>query len=276
MPDPMYKLIADDLRRQIESGPLQAGDQLKTELQLAEDYAGRQEFSDNVSRNTIRDAVSILVAEGLVEKRPGLGTFVIKVDPFVITLSVDPELGDTDPWQEEVARFGHEPELTVPRIEIHGANEVAWLAPELALEDDKQALSRHQRRRIDRKPYSMQTSFYPMDLAVKAPQLLMAEDIPQGVVSLMRETLGIKQAGWSDEIRVRPPRDEEARFFNLPFGRTGIQIIEVRRTAFDEDGHPIRLTVTSYPADRNRLAYRVGKVPAPSWLVNPSTGAAAC
>ena len=259
MPDPMYKLIADDLRSQIASGTLQTGDQLPTESQLQADYASRDEFSNKVSRNTIRDAISILVAEGLLEKRPGLGTFVIKVEPFVNLLPGDPEGGDTYYWRSEVKRLGHEPDMTVPRIEIHGANE----APELELEEDKQALSRHQRRRIDRKPYSMQTSFYPMDFAVKMPQLRMAEDIPEGAVSLIRETLGFKQVGWSDEIKVRPPTDEEARFFNLPFGRTGVQIIEVRRTAYDQDGHPIRLTVTSYPADRNRLAYQVGKVPGP-------------
>ena len=261
MPDPMYKLIADDLRRQIESGTLQTGDQLPTGLQLQAAYASREEFSDRVSRNTIRDAVSILVAAGLVENRSGLGTFVTKVEPFVTTLSGDPERGDTQLWESEVSRFGYMPRLTVPRIEINGAHEVPSLAPELQLDEDKQALSRHQRCRIDRTPYSMQTSFYPMDFAAKAPQLLTAEDITEGVVAYIRKTLGIRQAGWSDEIRIRPPTDEEARFFNLPFGRTGVQIIEVRRTAFNEDGRPIRLTVTSYRADRNRLAYHMGKGP---------------
>jgi hypothetical protein len=36
---PMYRLIAADLRRQIESGALKPGAQLKTEVELREDYA---------------------------------------------------------------------------------------------------------------------------------------------------------------------------------------------------------------------------------------------
>jgi GntR family transcriptional regulator len=259
--DPMYKLIADDLRKQIESGDLQTGQQLPTELQLQVDYQGREEFSDNVSRNTIRDAVSILVAEGLVEKRPGQGTFVIRVDPIVTTLSGNPHRGGTDELKSQIERLDHKPELTTPRIEMHGAPDVPVLAPDLALEEGEQVLSRHQRSWIDRRPFMMQTSFYPMDFAVSTPQLLIAQDIPEGAVEKIRETLGIEQVGWHDEIRIRPPTGDEAKFFNLPPGRAGVQVIEVRRTAFDQGARPVRLTVTTYPADRTRVAYNVGKTP---------------
>ena len=44
-------------------------------------------------------------------------------------------------------------------------------------------------------PYSIQTSYYPYDFAEKAPQLLKAEDIAEGVVQLIRETLGASQVG---------------------------------------------------------------------------------
>jgi GntR family transcriptional regulator len=61
----------------------------------------------------------------------------------------------------------------------------------------------------------------------------------------------------------------EADFFRLPDdGR--ISIIEIRRTAFDEQGAPIRLTVSVYPADRNQFAVDVGEVP-PA-VVDPSSG----
>jgi GntR family transcriptional regulator len=39
-------------------------------------------------------------------------------------------------------------------------------------------------------------------------------------------------------------------------------VIETRRTAFDERGTPVRLTVSVYPADRNQFAVNVGRVPA--------------
>ena len=86
MPDPMYRRIADDLRAQIESGELGRGGQLPTELELRDRY--------DASRNTIRDAIKWLINRGLVETRPGQGTFVVeKIDPFVTNLSAELESG---------------------------------------------------------------------------------------------------------------------------------------------------------------------------------------
>ena len=38
MPEPIYRSIAEDLRRQIETGELRPGQQLKTEIELREHY----------------------------------------------------------------------------------------------------------------------------------------------------------------------------------------------------------------------------------------------
>ena len=71
---PMYQQIAEDLQTQIESGILEPGAQLPTELELRDRY--------DSSRNTIRDAIKRLTSQGLVETRPGQGTFVTRsVDP---------------------------------------------------------------------------------------------------------------------------------------------------------------------------------------------------
>ena len=86
MADPLYKQIADDLRAKIESGELARGAQLATEIELMEQYTA--------SRNTVRDAIKLLVSRSLVDTRPGRGTFVVeKVDPFDTILTVKPEIG---------------------------------------------------------------------------------------------------------------------------------------------------------------------------------------
>ena len=69
-----------------ESGQLEPGQQLRTELELREHY--------EASRNTVRDAIKWLTSLGLVETKPGQGTFVVQtIDPFVTTLTGDPETG---------------------------------------------------------------------------------------------------------------------------------------------------------------------------------------
>jgi len=253
MPDPIYRQIAEDLRQKIESGELARGSQLPTELELREQY--------EASRNTVRDAVKWLTTRGLVETRPGQGTFVVqKIDPFITTLDSATGLGgDGDAYVTVVSASGRTAKDSIPRVEIQPAAGI--IADELHLAEGSQVVSRHQQRLIDGTPYSLQTTFYPMRLVERgAVRLIQAADIGGGAVRYLEEALGIKQVGWRDRITVRTPDATEAAFFRLPEdGR--IAVFETLRTGYDESGKPIRLTVTTYPADRNQFVMKVGDVP---------------
>ncbi|WP_327259296.1 GntR family transcriptional regulator [Streptomyces sp. NBC_01240] len=65
---PRRDVIADDLRTQISTGHIKAGERLPSETQLASHYA--------VSTPTLRSALAVLQSEGLVEKIHGKGNFV--------------------------------------------------------------------------------------------------------------------------------------------------------------------------------------------------------
>ena len=135
------------------------------------------------SRNTVRDAIKWLTGLGLVETRPGQGTFVVKkIDPFVTTLVADPRTGDSETYQFEVTKKNRQPDLSGVQVEIQKAN--AELADRLRLPEGSQVISRHQKRLIDETPFSLQTSFYPRDLADRgAKRLSDADDIEGGAVS---------------------------------------------------------------------------------------------
>ncbi len=257
MPDPMWRQIAEDLRQKIESGELGGDDGLMpSELELRDIY--------KASRNTVRDAVKWLVSRGLVVTRPGQGTFIVtKVDPFVTTLSTDAEAGpsaESASYLSEVAAESRTPKVSIPRVEIQQAT--ALVAAELRLEQGATVVSRHQQRFIDGTPWSLQTSFYEYRLVDQgAVALVRAEDIPKGAVSYIQDHFGVKQVGWRDRFVVRAPDREEAAFFRLPDdGSTAV--VELIRTSYDESGEPLRVTITTYPADRNQFVLTVGKVPA--------------
>jgi GntR family transcriptional regulator len=257
MPEPIYRSIAEDLRRQIEAGELRPGQQLRTEIELRDHYSA--------SRNTIRDAIKLLVTRGLIETRPGQGTFVVeRIIPFLTTLTGDPATfggGEGQIYKMEVGARRRRPETTEPEVGIHQAGSPVPATGELQLPDGSMIVSRHQRRLIDDIPWSLQTSFYPMSLAQKATRLIQAGDIPEGTVEYLKQELGIKQVGYNDTITVRAPDNSETAFFKLPDdGR--ISIIEIRQTVFDEQDTPIRLTVSVYPADRNQFSINIGDVPA--------------
>jgi GntR family transcriptional regulator len=255
MLDPMYRRIAEDLRRKIESGELDHGTQLPTELELRDQY--------QASRNTVRDAVKWLTTRGLVQTRPGQGTFVVeKIDPFITTLTAKLETGlggEDTAYASEVAARHRRPTVSTPRIEIQQATGV--VASELQLDDGSTVVSRQQKRYIDDTPWSLQITFYPMTLVEQgAVRLIQAEDMPAGTVRYLEEVLGIKQVGCHDKITVRAPDANETSFFKLPDdGR--VAVFEIFQTGFDEQGRPIRLTVSVYPTDRNQFAVDIGRVP---------------
>ena len=256
MADPLYRRIADDLRTQIDAGELAAGAQLPTEQELKEKY--------NASRNTVRDAIKWVISLGLVETRPGQGTFVVeKRNPYVTTLTADPARGaggdEVYDYNLEVSKQHRQPSNTEPQVEMQKA--VGEIARRLGLPEHTQVISRHQKRFIDGTPWSMQTSFYPRGLAAQgADRLSDADDIEGGAVQYLADTLGLKQVGYTDFITVRTPDTREAEFFKLPEdGR--VAVFEVFRTGFDQTGSPMRLTVTVWPTDRNQFRVDVGEVP---------------
>jgi GntR family transcriptional regulator len=251
----MYRQIAEDLRAQIESGGLEPGQQLRTELELRERYGA--------SRNTVRDAIKWLTNLGLVETKPGQGTFVVQtIDPFVTTLTGDAGTGTGDEgasYLSEVAQLDRKPTVSPLQVEIQEASDD--MATTLKISKGAEVISRHERRFIDGTPWSMQTSYYPMEFADRgAERLRSARNIPEGTVQYLANTLHIRQVGYRDRITVRSPNPTEADFFKLPpDGR--ISMYEITTTAYDGNEQPMRVTVTVYPADRNQFIINVGTVP---------------
>ena len=228
---------------------------MPTELELRDQY--------DASRNTVRDAVKLLVTRGLIETRPGQGTFVVdSIDPFVTTVDLTSGFSGgegTTAYEFGVAARSRKPAVSDPRVEMQKASR--QVVAELQMPEGTAIVSRHQQRHIDGVPWSLQTSFYPMSMVDQgATKIIQATDMPAGVVSYIEEVLGIKEVGWLDTITVRAADANETSYFKLPEdGR--IAVFESRQTGFDESGIPIRLTVTVYPADRNQFVIEVGRVP---------------
>ncbi|MBP1763670.1 MAG: yvoA [Firmicutes bacterium] len=78
---PVYYRLAQDIKRQVESGELKDGDMLPTEGQLGETYG--------ISRMTVRQGLGLLAEAGLIETVKGKGTFVRRprLNQLVINLN---------------------------------------------------------------------------------------------------------------------------------------------------------------------------------------------
>jgi GntR family transcriptional regulator len=69
--EPIYRQIIRQIRQQIMTGQLKEADQLQTVRDLA--------VRLNVNPMTVSKAYSLLEAEGLVERKRGIGLFVAKI-----------------------------------------------------------------------------------------------------------------------------------------------------------------------------------------------------
>jgi GntR family transcriptional regulator len=248
-------MIADDLLEKIESGELMPGQQLVTEQELMRSY--------EASRNTVRDAVKLLTLRGLVETRPGQGTFVTeRPEPLVTTLSREAEArggSEVELYASRAATDGRKLSLDGPRVEVR--TPIAYLTTELRLAEDALVVSRDYKVLIKGMGYVQQTSFYPLDLVQRgATHLLIPAHLEGGPIAYIRESTGVRRAGWRDLITARVADENEASFFQLPENGQTL-VFEVRRTDFDEEGSPIRLTHTIYPTDRTIFAYQEGSIP---------------
>lgn len=84
-----YVSIADDLKRQIESGEVRNGEKLPSQHEMAKQYG--------VSLTTLRSAVDLLEQRGLVRSAHGLGTFARSPQPGdgipkVLLVDDDPQM----------------------------------------------------------------------------------------------------------------------------------------------------------------------------------------
>ncbi|HEX6500174.1 MAG TPA: GntR family transcriptional regulator [Micromonosporaceae bacterium] len=247
----LYRRIAADLREAIRAGQLQPGDRLPTEQELGTRYG--------VSRNTVRLAVAMLANEGAIVSTPGRGTFVR--DRAVITyhaswaekrerLASD----QSDAYRAELESQGRAPEYRGFEMRIVPAT--AELAERLAVEVGDSLVSRGFLRLVDGEPASIQDSYYPMDIAQECG-LITPHDIPQGTVRAMAEH-GYTEVGYIDEITTRMPTPEEAA--KLALG-TGAPVLVYARTTYTKQ-RPLRLTLTIFAGDRNRVVYELGDLDA--------------
>lgn len=244
---PLYRKIADELRERIIGGTLKPGDRLPTEAQLQEQHG--------VSRNTVRLATALLINEGLVESVPGRTGGIIVRERHTLTYhasraEMPGPTSESDAWFSEVRAQGHEPTQT---FELRIEALTAEFAQRLDVEADSHAAVRRCVRYVNGQASSVQDTYYPMDLCHQIGELLSPRDIPQGTTRMLADR-GHVQVAYEDEIIAAMPGPDEVALLGLP---AGTPVLRYTRTGFTTR-RPVRVSVSTFAADRNRLAYTLG------------------
>lgn len=247
-PRPLYQQLAAQLREQIHSGALAPGDRMPTEGQLEQMFG--------TSRNTVRLALNVLRAEGLLSSQQGRGTFVRPNPPARYYASLTGSRSKRlkadrryDTFSQQIRAQGKTPHQ-VSTVEVIGAD--AEIGAHLAIEEGQPIAVRRRVMYADGEPLQLGDSFYPLAI-VEGSKIMNPQDVPEGTDQVL-DDLGHTPTRYEDEITWRMPTIDEATKLHLG---QGIPIGRLLRTTFDQNDLAVEAYLVILPADRHVLLYEV-------------------
>jgi DNA-binding GntR family transcriptional regulator len=230
---PKYQRIASALRTDIRAGSYRPGDRLPAETALMDRF--------NVSLPTLRQAIGVLRAEGLVESRHGIGTFVRS----------DQRLTRRSRHRYGAAR-GRAGLLTAHlRHEITFAGrgplpERIAEAMDAAAGDEVVIRRRNLYDRDTGRLEEIGASYLPLAIA-GGTYLEQPAVVPKALFRCVEDITRRRYSTALDRWVARPATSEEASAFDLP---SGAAVLHVIHTARDENGDVLEVSESVWPADR--------------------------
>ncbi|MEV1172709.1 GntR family transcriptional regulator [Nonomuraea sp. NPDC049784] len=217
-----YELIADELRNEIVSGVLPVGSQLPSEAELAERH--------RASRGTVRQAVAVLAAEGLIGSRQGARRIVLgraRSQSFA-------ELHSFAQWARANGyRFGGQ--VIAQRRRRASAAESARLASGEVLEVLRL-------RSLEAEPVLVERTVYAGWVAA-AVEALPADC--ESVTEALYDSIGLVFAYGEHLIDAVAAGAQDARLLGV---RRGSPLLRQRRTTTTHDGRPVESSDDRYRA----------------------------
>lgn len=221
---PLYKQIASIIINRIKNNELKYGEKIPSETELANEF--------NVSRITIRSAISDLVENGIVERRQGKGTFVC--EPKGIYQAND-EYG----FSRSCLNAGKKPKTELLKLEY-------TLPPPsvkdfLNLQEDELILHSCRLRYVDNVPTLIEKNYYPHSLS-----FLLKEDLNTSLYSILHKH-NISVVTKNRYLDVSKATKEEADLLGI---KPGSPLLLFTDELLDSNGNPLYYSKQLYCAER--------------------------
>ncbi|MBO2452608.1 GntR family transcriptional regulator [Actinomadura barringtoniae] len=217
--------VADVLRRQVLYGEFRAGP-LPSEADLVIEFG--------TSRNTVREALDLLRAEGLIERCPGVGTVVV-TEKYPHGLERLLGLAETLREHGEVANEVRTTGLITPPREI---------SARLALPEGEPVVYIERLRRLNGLPLSLDLTYVARDLG----EPLLEEDLAHNDIFVLLERIAAQPLGLG-ELTVEAVNADPHSAATLEAPR-GAALLMVERLTHLADGRPVDLEFIRFRGDR--------------------------
>lgn len=241
-PGALYQQVAAAIREAILSGEFEPGAPLPSEAQLIERY--------EVSRPTVRNAISALRAEGLVEVRHGKGSFVRSDGQPAVTIERrvtrtrkgEFVMPDSTVWRESEQPSVHRSRTTAAtgRLLQLGEEEALFVCDRLLIDPASGTRAMH-------------STLIPFETAEGTSLAKAPDQSPAEAYATLEQEAGHKLS-WFETVRVRMPLPDERAALRLP---DATPILHLSRVTLGTDDRPLMLEELRLGADRAEVAYRI-------------------
>ncbi|MEU3754843.1 GntR family transcriptional regulator [Streptomyces olivoreticuli] len=240
-----YLRVAATLRDRVAVGTWAPGDRLPSRGELGREFG--------VGENVIRRAQELLIAQGLLEGRPGSGTYVrapYRRRAMLRTPSHGPGAGLGRPGLAPAGFHGTWESESIAKIPAPPA-----VAARLSIEAGAQCVRTAYEFLSDRQPVMLCTSWEPMALT-GGTMVVLPEGGPlagRGVVARMAH-IGITVGRVAEVPRPVQVTRDQAHLLGIA---AGSQATLIERTHYDTGGRPVETADILVPAERWDITYDI-------------------
>jgi GntR family transcriptional regulator len=233
---PLAWRAASVIRAGVQDGRWRVGDRLPSEPQLALELG--------MSRATLREALRLLISDGLLNRRHGIGTFVARVPMPTIERGIDELFSLTD----AIEQLGYSPSMGAHWAREERGN--AEVNAELQIAPDSEVCHIRRIRLADGRPVILCDDYFAMTLLTSAqidPAAAGAEVAARGsMYAWLDERLGLRVDSALTRIEPVTAEEDMAGDLRVPAGSA---LLRLRQTHYTPDGSAVLYSENVHNSD---------------------------
>ncbi|MEM1504379.1 GntR family transcriptional regulator [Domibacillus sp. 8LH] len=234
-PVPIYYQLEHMIRQQIDTGELQPGDLIPSEREYAEQL--------DVSRMTVRQAITNLVNEGLLYRQKGRGTFVAEQ-------KLEQNLSGLTSFTEDMRARGMVPGSALLAFQIVPADKK--VADRLSLAEHAPVYEIKRIRLADEVPMALETVYMSANLIKGLSEVIVMASLYHHI----EKELGLEIGRAVQSMESAIVSEAERPHLLVP---KGAPVLLIERHTFLKDGTPLEYVKSSYRADRYKFTLDINR-----------------
>nr|WP_239589428.1 GntR family transcriptional regulator [Metabacillus crassostreae] len=225
----MYFQLEEQIKKTIESKELVPGDALPSERELSENY--------QISRMTVRQAITNLVNKGYLFREKGKGT-------FVSSQKFEQSLQGLTSFTEDMLARNLKPGSKLLHFEIYPADND--IKENLSLQDDELIYKIKRLRLANEEPIAIETSYLP----VKLVPGVTPDILDKSLYTYIENNLNLSIGHATQTVEAAIVNEEDSKHLKV---NKGVPILLIQRETYLENGTPLEIVKSSYRADRYKF-----------------------